>query len=57
MQRIVFNDYVNSGLAFLFVVVAIAAYGIINIRRALGTSTFSAVEVGGPTVSARPAHA
>ncbi|HEX5862698.1 MAG TPA: carbon starvation CstA 5TM domain-containing protein, partial [Casimicrobiaceae bacterium] len=59
MQRIVFNDYVNATLAFLFVavVIAIAVYGIVGIRRALRTPGSTAVEVGGPVASARPAHA
>jgi len=59
MHRIVFNDYVNATMAFLFVavVVAIAIYGLIGIRRALGSPAFTAVEVGTPTISARPAHA
>jgi carbon starvation protein len=59
MHRVVFNDYVNAGMAFLFVavVIAIAVFGIVSIRRALGTPRFTAVEVGEPAGSARPAHA
>ena len=49
MHRIVFNDYVNATMAtlFVFVVVAIAFYGVISIRRALGSPAATALEVGG----------
>ncbi|MFO1098951.1 MAG: carbon starvation CstA family protein [Xanthobacteraceae bacterium] len=59
MHRVVFNDYVNAGMAFLFVavVIAIAVFGIVSIRRALGTPRSTAVEIGEPAGSARPAHA
>jgi len=48
MHRIVVNDYVDATLAALFVmvVVAMAVYGVISIRRALGTSSITAIEVG-----------
>jgi carbon starvation protein len=49
MRRIIFNDYVNATLAMVFVlvVVAIAVYGVICIRRALATKAVTSVEVGG----------
>jgi carbon starvation protein len=48
MRRIIFNDYVDATLAMLFVlvVVAIAFYGVVSIRRALGTKAVTSVEVG-----------
>jgi carbon starvation protein len=49
MEQIIFNNYVNATLAALFVAVVLAmlVYGVINIRKALGTSRVTAVEVGG----------
>ena len=49
MHRVVFNDYVNATLSglFVFVVVAIAVYGAIYIRRALGSPSVTCIEVGG----------
>jgi carbon starvation protein len=49
MRRVIFNDYVDATLAMLFVlvVVAIAVYGVLCIRRALGTKAVTSVEVGG----------
>jgi carbon starvation protein len=49
MQQIVFNDYVDATLAALFVavVVAMLAYGVLHVWRALGTPRVTAVEVGG----------
>ncbi len=49
MRQIVFNDYVNATLAaiFVLVVLAIAVYGVISIRRALGRPDVTAIEVGG----------
>ena len=48
MSRVIFNDYVDATLAALFVAVVIATvvYGIIAIRKALGTAQPTAVEVG-----------
>jgi carbon starvation protein len=48
MEQIIFNNYVNATLAALFVAVVLAmlVYGVINIRKALGTSRVTAVEVG-----------
>ncbi len=47
MSRLVFNDYVDATLAFLFaaVVVLMVVYGVLNIRKALGTPKATAVEV------------
>jgi carbon starvation protein len=49
MRQIVFNDYVDGTLAalFVFVVVAIAIFGVIYARRALGNPTVTSIEVGG----------
>ncbi len=49
MSRIIFNNYLNAALSaiFVLVVVTIAIYGVICIRRALGTPAVTAVEVGG----------
>ncbi len=49
MHRIVFNDYVNATMAtlFVFVVVAIAFYGVASIRRALGSPAATSIEAGG----------
>jgi len=59
MARIVFNDYVDATLCFLFiaVVVAMMIYGVIGIRRARGNPNTSVVEVGAATGGARPVHA
>ena len=48
MGRVVFNNYLDGTLALVFVaVVALTvAYGVISIRRALGTPTSTAREVG-----------
>jgi carbon starvation protein len=49
MSRIIFNDYVDATLASLFVVVVVASviYGFIDVRKALGNSKATAIEVGG----------
>ncbi|MGO9486759.1 MAG: carbon starvation CstA family protein [Rhodomicrobium sp.] len=49
MNQIIFNDYVDAALAgiFVLVVVAIAVFGAISIRRALGSPAVTALEVGG----------
>jgi carbon starvation protein len=59
MQRVIVNDYVDATLAALFiaVVVAMAVYGVIGIRRALGTQRVTTVEVGGIDAVAEPGHA
>jgi len=58
MQRIIFNDYVDGTLAALFVlvVVAIAVYGAIYIRRALSSPSVTSVEVGGIAAPVGVAH-
>ena len=58
MQRIIFNDYVDGTLAALFVlvVVAIAVYGAIYIRRALSSPSVTCVEVGGIAAPVGVAH-
>ena len=47
MSRVIFNDYVDATLAALFVIIVATTvvYGLINIRRALGTPTATAVEI------------
>src|SRR5262249_36925528 len=47
MSRIVFNDYVDATLAAVFVavVLSIVVFGVISIRRALGTAAPTAVEI------------
>jgi carbon starvation protein len=59
MQRVIINDYVDATLAAVFVavVVAMAVYGIINIRRALNTQRVTTVEVGGIDAIAEPGRA
>ena len=48
MSRVIFNDYVDATLAIVFaaVVVCIVVYGIINIRKAMGTPSSTAIEIG-----------
>ena len=47
MSRVIFNDYVDATLAAVFVAVVVATvvYGLINIRKALGTPKVTAVEI------------
>ena len=47
MGRLVFNDYIDATLAALFaaVVISMVVYGVINIRKALGTPKATAIEV------------
>ena len=49
MRRIIFNNYLNAALAaaFVVVVVTIAVYGVICIRRALGNPAVTSIEVSG----------
>ena len=48
MGRVVFNNYLDGTLAVVFVAVVVVtvAYGVISIRRALGTPTSTVHEVG-----------
>jgi len=48
MSRVIFNDYVDATLAIVIaaVVVCIVVYGIINIRKAMGTPRSTAIEIG-----------
>ncbi len=48
MHRVIFNDYLDAALAFVFaaIVVATVVYGLISIRNALGTPKITAIEVG-----------
>jgi carbon starvation protein len=48
MNRIIFNDYVDAALAALFIAVllAVALYGVMALRKALADPKVSAVEVG-----------
>jgi carbon starvation protein len=59
MRRVMFNDYLDATLAALFVLVVVATvvYGLLNIRKALGTSKATAVEVefAGAAVGGRSA--
>jgi hypothetical protein len=54
MNRIVFNDYLDAGLAALSVaiVLVVVIYAIVDIAKALGSPTSTAVEVGGATAAA-----
>jgi carbon starvation protein len=48
MHRVIVNDYVDATLSALFVAVVLAmiAYGVVAIRRALGDPKITAIEVG-----------
>jgi len=48
MTRIMVNDYIDATLAaaFVLVVIATVVYGLISIRRALGTPEATAIEIG-----------
>jgi carbon starvation protein len=48
MTRIVVNDYIDATLAaaFVCVVIATVVYGVISIRKALGTPQPTAIEIG-----------
>jgi carbon starvation protein len=54
MSRIVFNDYLDAGLAALSVaiVLVVVVYAIVDIAKALGSAKITAVEVGGATAAA-----
>ena len=59
MQKIVFNDYVDSALAAIFVgvIIAILIYGVVGIRKALSTPNVTATEVGAVGLAAGGSHA
>jgi carbon starvation protein len=59
MQRVIVNDYIDATLAALFVavVVAMTVYGVIAIRRALGTPGVTTVEVGSVGAVPEAGHA
>jgi carbon starvation protein len=49
MGRVIFNDYLDAGLAALSVVIVfiVVVYAVINVRKALGVSKITAIEIGG----------
>jgi carbon starvation protein len=59
MQKIVFNDYVDSALAAIFVgvIIAILIYGVVGIRKALATPYVTATEVGAIGLTTGGIHA
>ena len=59
MQKIVFNDYVDSALAAIFVgvVLAMLIYGLIGIRKALSTPYVTAAEIGAVGLTTGGIHA
>jgi carbon starvation protein CstA len=58
MSRIIFNDYVDAALAALFAAIVVASvfYGFVSIRRALGSSRPTAIEVGFADAAAGGRH-
>jgi carbon starvation protein len=54
MSRIVFNDYLDAGLAALSVaiVLVVVIYAVVDIAKALGSSKSTAIEVGAPVLAA-----
>jgi carbon starvation protein len=59
MQRIIFNDYVDATLAIVFVavVVAVAIYGLISIRKASANPKVTAIEIGAAAPAVEGIHA
>jgi carbon starvation protein len=59
MQKIVFNDCVDSALAAIFVgvIIAILIYGVVGIRKALATPYVTATEVGAIGLTTGGIHA
>jgi carbon starvation protein len=53
MNRIVFNDYLDAGLAGLFVAIVLimVVYGIIDARRAMGNPNDTTVEISGAAMA------
>ncbi len=53
MSRVIFNDYVDATLSALFVGVVLATlfYAVLHVRKALGNSRSTAVEVGGAAMA------
>ena len=53
MSRVIFNDYVDATLAALFVavVLTIVVYGVIDVRKALGSAKSTAIEIGGAALA------
>jgi carbon starvation protein len=49
MSQIVFNDYVDTVLAaaFVFLLVSMAFYGVLAVRKALASPKVTAIEIGG----------
>jgi carbon starvation protein len=58
MQRIILNDYVNTTMAVLFVVVVVAVtiYGLLGIRKALTNPAATAIEIGPAAAVAGGSH-
>ncbi|WP_041367716.1 carbon starvation CstA family protein [Methylocella silvestris] len=53
MRRVIFNDYLDATLAALFVGVVLTTlfYAVVHIRKALGSSKSTAVEIGGAAMA------
>ncbi|MGC9293243.1 MAG: carbon starvation CstA family protein [Acidobacteriaceae bacterium] len=49
MGRVIFNDYLDAGLAALSVVIVfiVVVYAVIGVRKALGAPKVTAIEIGG----------
>jgi carbon starvation protein len=59
MQRIIFNDYLDTTLVILFVAVMVAVvfYGLISVRKAFTNPNVTAVEIGAAAPAAEGVHA
>ncbi|PNG27084.1 carbon starvation protein A [Methylocella silvestris] len=53
MRRVIFNDYLDATLAALFVGVVLTTlfYAVVHVRKALGSSKSTAVEIGGAAMA------